>query len=125
VLVTPKGISRAQYGGIIGIIDEVGLLPLSGDAMAAVAGGRSLGSAISKVITVPYLVKVKLQLADPVYCRQILSRRCYRWSTRRIPPFPVRIGTQADVQITTIYRRPIEFVMPALRQALGLVVENR
>ena len=93
--------------------------------MAAVAGGRSLGSSIAQAINNPYLVRVKLQLADPAYCRQLLSRRCYRWSTRRIPPFPVRIGTQADVQITTIYRRPIQFVMPALRQALGLVVENR
>jgi len=125
VLVTPKGVSRAQYGGIIGVIDEVGRLPLSGEAMAAVAGGRSLGSSIAQAINNPYLVRVKLQLADPAYCRQLLSRRCYRWSTRRIPPFPVRIGTQADVQITTIYRRPIQFVMPALRQALGLVVENR
>ena len=125
VLVTPKGISRAQYGGIIGVVDDIGLLPLSGDAMAAVAGGRTLANSISKVITTPYLIKVKLQIADQVYCRQMLSRRCYKWSTRRSPPFPVRLGTQADVQITTIYRRPIEFVMPALRQALGLAVENR
>ena len=125
VLVTPKGISRSQYGGIIGVIDDIGVLPLSGDAMAAVAGGRTLAGSISKVIASPYAVKVKLQIADQAYCNQIMSRRCYRWSTRRIPPFPVRIGTEADVQITTIYRRPIEFVMPSLRQALGLVVENR
>jgi hypothetical protein len=125
VLVTPKGISRSQYGGIIGVVDDIGLLPLSGDAMAAVAGGRTLASSISKVIASPYAVKVKLQIADQKYCNQILSRRCYRWSTRRIPPFPVRIGTEADVQITTTYRRPIDFVMPFLRQALGLVVENR
>jgi hypothetical protein len=125
VLVTPKGISRAQYGGILGVVDEVGRLPLSGDALAAVAGGRSLGSAIGLAVPTPYLVKVKLQVSDPTFCRQLLSRRCYAWSTNRVPPFPVRMGTQADVQITTIYRRPIEFVMPALRQALGLVVENR
>ena len=125
VLVTPKGISRAQYGGILGVVDEVGRLPLSGDALAAVAGGRSLGSAIGQAVPAPYLVKVKLQVSEPVFCRQLLSRRCYAWSTNRVPPFPVRIGTQADVQITTIYRRPIEFVMPALRQALGLVVETR
>ena len=125
VLVTPKGISRAQYGGIPGVVDEVGRLPLSGEALAAVAGGRSLAAAIGQATPSPYLVKVKLQLADPKKCRQLLSRQCYAWSTRRIPPFPVRMGSQADVQITTIYRRPIEFVMPAVRQALGLVVENR
>lgn len=125
VLVTPKGISRAQYGGILGEVDEVGRLPLSGEALSAVAGGRSLASAIGQAVPNPYRVMVKLQVAEPDSCLQLLSRRCYAWSTNRIPPFPVRMGTQADVQITTIYRRPIEFVMPALRQALGLVVETR
>lgn len=125
VLVTPKGISRAQYGGILGEVDEVGRLPLSNEALSAVAGGRSLASAIGQAVPNPYRVMVKLQVAEPDFCNQLLSRRCYAWSTKRVPPFPVRMGTQADVQITTIYRRPIEFVMPALRQALGLVVENR
>jgi hypothetical protein len=125
VLVTPKGISRAQYGGILGEVDEVGRLPLSGEALSAVAGGRSLASAVSQAVPNPYRVMVKLQVAEPDSCNQLLSRRCYAWSTNRVPPFPVRMGGQADVQITTIYRRPIEFVMPALRQALGLVVENR
>ncbi len=125
VLVTPKGISRAQYGGIPGVVEEVGRLPLNGEALAAVAGGRSLAASISQANPSPYLVHVKLKLANPGRCRQLLSRLCYAWSSRRVPPFPVRMGSQADVQLTTIYRRPIEFVMPALREALGLVVENR
>lgn len=70
-------------------------------------------------------MKVRLKQANPRFCQQLVSIRCYAWSTSRVPPFPVRMGTQADVQITTIYGRPIDFVMPALRQALGLVVENR
>ena len=125
VLVTPKGISRAQYGGIPGVVTEIGRLPLAAESLAAVAGGRSLAASVGQATPTPYLVRVKLKLAKPASCRQHLSRQCYAWSTRRIPPFPVRLGSQADVQITTIYRRPIEFVMPALRQALGLVVENR
>ena len=126
VLVTPRGISRAQYGGIPGVVDEVGKLPLPSEGMAAFAGGRSLASNIQQTAGgATYLVRVKLEQAEPAYCRQMLSMRCYRWSTSRRPPFPVRLGTLADVQINVQYRRPIEFVMPALRQALGLVVENR
>jgi HlyD family secretion protein len=125
VLVTPKGISRAQYGGIVGIVDEVARLPFPGDTLASVAGGRSLATAVSQIYPTPYLVRVKLQQTNRRHCEQLVSRLCYVWSTSRVPPFPVRMGSQADVQITTIYRRPIEFVMPALRQALGLVVENR
>ena len=125
VLVTPKGISRAQYGGILGVVEEVGKLPLPPEGIAAFAGGRTLASSIQQSVGGAYLVRVKLQQAIPAYCQQMLSRRCYRWSTKRLPPFPVRLGTLADVQINVQYKSPIEFVMPALRQALGLVVENR
>ena len=123
-LVTPKGISRAQYGGIPGVVVEVSKLPLPAEGIAAFAGGRTLASSIQKSLPSTYLVRVKLQLAEPTYCQQMLSRRCYQWSTNRRPPFPVRLGTLADAQINVQYRRPIEFVMPALRQALGLVLEN-
>lgn len=125
VLVTPKGISRAEYGGIQGRIVEVGRLPLADEGLATFAGGRTLAAAIQRSIASPYLVRVKLELADEAYCQQLLSRRCYRWSTRRVPPFPVRIGTRVDVQINTISRAPIAFVMPMLREAFGFVVDNR
>lgn len=125
VLVTPKGISRAQYGGIPGRVVEVGRLPLTREGLKGFVGSQSLASEIQQVVGTPYQVRVQLEQAETAYCRQLLSRRCYRWSTRRVPPVPVRLGTEADVQITTTYRRPMEFVMPMLRQALGLVVENR
>jgi hypothetical protein len=125
VLVTPRGISRAQYGGIPGVVIGVGKLPLPSEGIAAFAGGRTLADSIQQAAGGTYLARVKLELAEPAYCQQMLSMRCYRWSTSRRPPFPVRLGTLADVQINVQYRRPIEFVMPAVRQALGLVVENR
>ena len=125
VLITPKGVSRAQYGGILGVVDEVGKLPLPPEGIAAFAGGRTLAGSIQQSQGGAYLVRVKLQQAEPAYCQQMLSLRCYRWSTKRRPPFPVRLGTLADAQINVQYKRPIEFVMPALRQVIGLVVENR
>jgi hypothetical protein len=124
VLLTPKGISRAQHGGIPGVVDEVAKLPLPAEGIAAFAGGRTLAASIQQSLPIPYLVRVKLQQAEPAYCQQMLSLRCYQWSTNRKPPFPVKLGTLADAQITVQLRRPIEFVMPALRQALGLVVDN-
>ena len=125
VLLTPRGISRAQFGGIPGVVEEVGRLPLPSEGLASYAGSRSLGASIQKQIGTAYLVQVKVEQKEPAYCQQMLSLRCYQWSTNRRPPFPVRIGTLADVQIKTQYSRPIEFVMPALRQILGLVVDNR
>lgn len=125
VLVTPKGISRAQFGGIPGTVEQVSKLPVQGDGLLGVLGSRSLAAAIQQQLPTPYVVRVRLEQAEPKFCRQALSRRCYRWSSGRMPPHPVRLATLADVQITTTYRRPIEFVMPALRRAFGLVVDNQ
>lgn len=125
VLVTPKGISRAQFGGIRGRVVEVTKLPVQGEGLIGVLGSRAMANSVQQLVPSPNLVRVELERADPRYCNQSLSRRCYRWSSGRLPPHPVRLATLADVQITTNYRRPIEFVMPALRQALGLVVDNR
>lgn len=125
VLLTPKGISRAEFGGIRGRVVQVNKLPLLGEGLQGAIGSRALASSIQQGIPTPYLAWVKLDVADAQYCQQVLSRRCYRWSSGRLPPHPVRLATLADVQITTTYRRPVEFVMPALRKALGLVVDNK
>ena len=125
VLLTPKGISRAEYGGIRGTVVEVNKLPLLGEGVFGAVGSRSMAGSIQQLIPSPYLVWVKLDQAEPGLCQQVMSRRCYRWSSGRLPPHPVRLASLADVQITTAYRRPIEFVMPALRKALGLVVDNK
>jgi hypothetical protein len=125
VLLTPKGISRAEFGGIRGRVVEVKKLPLQGEGLQSAIGSRALAASIQRGIPTPYLAWVKLDVADAQYCQQVLSRRCYRWSSGRLPPHPVRLATLADVQITTTYRRPIEFVVPTLSKALGLVVDNK
>jgi multidrug resistance efflux pump len=125
VLVTPKGISRAQYGGIPGRVIEINKLPLQGDGLQGAVGSRALVTPIQQLINAPYLVRVQLEQNTLNKCHRASSFDCYRWSSGRLPPHPVRLGTLADVQITTIYRRPVEFVMPALRRALGLVVDNK
>ena len=125
VLVTPKGISRAQYGGIPGRVLEVSKLPLQGDGLQGAVGSRALVGPIQSLIPTPYLVRVELEQAGPEQCQRSSSYDCYRWSSGRQPPHPVRLATLADVQITTAYRRPIEFVMPAIRGALGMVVDSQ
>jgi hypothetical protein len=125
ILLTPRGISRAQYGGIPGKVVQVTKLPLQGDGLLGVLGSRALVTTIQRQMPAPYLVRVRLEQAEPKFCNQALSKLCYKWSSGRKPPHPVRLATLADVQITTTYRRPIEFVMPAVNQALGLVIDNQ
>ena len=124
VLMTPRGTSRAQYGGIRGTIVEISKLPVATDNLVGGLGSRAMATQIQQHLSAPYVVWVKPELAEPGYCRQVMSRRCYRWSSGRVPPHPVRLNSLMDVQITTGYQRPIEFVMPALKKLLGLVVDN-
>jgi hypothetical protein len=125
VLLTPKGVSRAQFGGIPGVVTEVNRLPLLGDSLLAIIGSRGMAASVTDQYKTPYRAYVKLEIADSKSCQQALSLGCYRWSSGRIPSHGVRLATLADVQITTDYRRPIEFVMPSLRRSIGLVVDNR
>ena len=124
VLLTPRGISRAAYGGIRGRVIKVNALPLLGEGITGVVGSRSLARTIEQRVKAPYLAWVRLQRAEPHFCQQTQSQRCYRWSSGRRPPHPVRLATLADALITTGTQRPIAMVMPALRRALGLVVDN-
>ena len=125
VLVTPKGISRAQYGGIPGRVIEVYKLPLQGDALMGALGSRALVGMIQAFTNSPNLVRIELEQTGSEQCQRSSSYDCYSWSSGRRPPHPVRLATLADVQITTNYRRPLEFVMPAIKNALGLVVDNK
>lgn len=125
VLLTPRGISRAQYGGIRGRVVSVAKLPIAAENLVGTVGSRAMATQIQQTLPAPYLATVELERAEPDFCKQIMSSRCYRWSSGQRPPHPVRLNSLADVQVTTVYRRPIEFVMPALKRILGLVVDNK
>lgn len=120
VLVTPRGISRAQYGGIRARVISVKSTPSDGRALARLTGSDSAAQLIGSLRREPYVAMVRLEIDEAQYCEQIMSKRCYRWSSGRLPPHPVRIGTLVDVQVTTGSQRPVDFVMPALKSVLGL-----
>jgi hypothetical protein len=125
VLVTPRGISRAQYGGIRGKVVEVNKLPLQGDGLQGALGSRGLVNSIQQIIPNPYLVRIQLEQTNKANCQGPSRYNCYPWSSHRLPPHPVRLATLADVHITTRDRSPFEFVMPAIRDWLGMVVDTK
>ena len=104
---------------------EVNKLPLLGDSLLGLIGSRAIVASIEQSYPSPYLARVRLIQDDPKHCQKALSYQCYKWSSNRLPPHPVRLARMGDLQITTKYKRPIEFVMPALRRWFGLVVENQ
>jgi hypothetical protein len=113
-LATPAGYKRAEVGGIRGRVVFRALLPGNLDM---VTGMSSVAQEIAAREPSPTLVVLALERSS---AGMGSNSGGYRWSSRSDLPFPPIPGERLDVEITTREVRPIELVLPALRQALGL-----
>jgi hypothetical protein len=118
-LATPAGYKRAEVGGIRGRVVFRALLPGNLDM---VTGMSSVAQQIAAREPSPTLVVLALERAS---AGMGANSGGYRWSSRSDLPFPPIPGERLDVEITTREVRPIELVVPALRQALGLTPPGR
>lgn len=113
-LATPAGYKRAEVGGIRGRVVFRALLPGN---LAMVTGLSSVAQEIAVREPSPTLVVLALERANTGVGA---NSGGYRWSSRSDLPFPPIPGERLDVEITTREVRPIDLVVPALKQALGL-----
>ncbi len=118
VIATPAGIDRSRYGGIRGKVMHVDELPASKEDIAARTGIDGLAELILRRNPSP--TEISIELAKDPGQSPRSNRSGYLWTANSDPPFPVRLGDQLDVQITTGYVRPIELVIPFFRRLLGI-----
>jgi len=116
-LATPAGYKRAAVGGIRARVVYQSRLPGTLETVASRIGVRSLAQEIVAQEQSPTLVMLELE-------RTAGSGRVnsggYRWSSGSDLPFPPTPGERLDVEITTRWVRPIELVLPSLKQLFGL-----
>lgn len=117
VLATPAGIDRAQYGGMVGSVYFVAKLPASPNEIASRVGLPSLATLIGS--QEPSATEAVIALDRAPNGRQNGNNSGYVWSTRGQPPYAVKSGDLIDVQITTRKIRPIELVLPFLKNIFG------
>lgn len=125
-LVTPSGISRAQYGGIIASVERVDTSPSSLEEITAQTGIKEVGRLVNTSQSVPFRVVVELQKVkqgQDYACNSETSSECYRWNSGEEPPYPTRLGNTVNVQVTTETQTPIQLVIPVLRKFLGLATD--
>lgn len=125
-LVTPSGISRAQYGGIIATVERVDTSPSSLDEVTAQTGIKEVGRLVNTSQSVPFRVVIKLQKVqknEAEACNSNTKEECYRWNSGEEPPFPTRLGNTVNVQVTTETQTPIQLVIPVLRKFLGIATD--
>ena len=116
-LATPAGYKRAEVGGIRGRVVFKALLPGNLETVTASTGVASLAQQIVAREPSPTLVVLALEREE---AGTGANSGGYRWTSDADLPFPPTPGDRLDVEITTRNVRPIELVLPALRQALGL-----
>lgn len=115
-LLTPVGMSRAQYGGFYGVVESSSLLPQNEIEIVNQLGDPGAASEITGQLKRPVLVKIKLQQSsdqsDP-------NKAGFVWSSQGKVPYPVREGDRLNLQITTQRIRPISLLLPWLKQVIG------
>ena len=112
VQVSPSTAPREEYGFLVGKVSYVSVFPSTPDGMMRVLGNPTLVQGLAAGGS-PFATYIELD-KDPA------SVSGYHWSSYKGNSVPVNSGTPCTVNITVRERRPVELVIPMLRQALGL-----
>jgi len=139
VILTPLGFSSAEIGGIKGKIDSLESIPYTTATLAARLNSKGLATVVSPRGSV-YQVNVRLRETDITKLREeakttaavpILGEKSiesnaqknqggYVWNNRSTPPISPREGFLLTSQITTRVNTPIQMLIPALRELIGI-----
>jgi HlyD family secretion protein len=112
VQISPTTAQREEYGTIVGTVRAVSNFPSTVAGMMAVVRNTELVRQFSSSGP-PYRAIVALE-EDPE------SASGYRWTSDRGKELDLHSGTLADAEVTVRFQRPIEMVIPLLREWTGL-----
>jgi HlyD family secretion protein len=109
--ITPGTVRREEYGYMTGKVAFVAAYPATPAAMMSTLENESLTRSITSAGPV---TEVRLEL-EPAG-----TPSGFKWSSRQGPPLPISSGTLCSAQIVTQHDRPINLVMPLMKEKLGL-----
>lgn len=111
ILVSPGSVERARYGSARGQVTEVSESPVTPALASALLDNPALAE---RLVNNGRAVLLIARLAtDPS------TASGYRWTTTEGPPGPITAGTPVVGQVIVERRRPITWLLPALREAFG------
>jgi HlyD family secretion protein len=112
VMVGPTMVKQEEYGMMLGRVTSVSDFPTTAKGMQRLLKNDKLVSSLSGA-DAPYEVHAEL-IADPSTVSQ------YRWSSSKGPAQRIESGSLAIANIAVKHRRPIELVLPLLRERTGI-----
>lgn len=112
VRIAPASVAPEEHGYMIGTVTYVSDFPTTSRAIQRTLRNPELVTALSRG-DAPYEIRADLQL-DPA------TVSGYRWSSAAGPPLEILTGTLCVARITVERRRPVEMVIPILREQFGV-----
>jgi HlyD family secretion protein len=113
VRVSPSTVRAEEFGFMIGTVKSISSYPSSPDSMMSVLGGNGRLVQDLSGSSAPLKVIASLQL-DPT------TKSGYKWSSPHGPPVGVFGGTLCSGSIVVSERKPIGFVIPLVKETLGI-----
>lgn len=112
VLVSPSTVKREEYGAMLGKVTWAAAFPATARGMNRLLGNEAL---VTKLLEKGPLIQVNVALVrDPA------TPTGYRWSSSRGPRLDISSGTLATGNIVVKEERPINLMIPTLREKLGV-----
>jgi HlyD family secretion protein len=111
-LVAPSTVKQEEYGMILARVTSVSDFPTTARGMQRILKNDKLVSSLSGN-DAPYEVHAEL-VTDP------RTPSKYRWSSSKGPPQRIESGSLAVANIAVTYRRPVELVIPLIRERTGI-----
>jgi HlyD family secretion protein len=110
--VSPSTVKREEFGLMVGRVTYVSDYPSTSRGMLRILKNDKLLTSLVGSDS-PYEVHADLLVDEHTFSG-------YRWSSSQGPPLKIQSGTRAAAYITVASRRPIEMVVPLLRESTGL-----
>jgi HlyD family secretion protein len=112
VQVSPSTVKREEYGSLLGRVTWTAAYPSTARGMTRLLGNEALVQKLMKEGP-PIQVNVTLD-------KDQRTPTGYRWSSSRGPNLQISSGTLATGSIIVKEERPIELIIPKVREGLGL-----
>jgi HlyD family secretion protein len=112
IQVSPSTVKAEEYGFILGKVTSVSYFPSTPEGMKVVLRNEQLVKELSSK-GAPIEVTALLT-KDPT------TKSGYKWSSSQGPPTGIFSGTQATGSIVVERKPPVEFVIPKIKEILGI-----
>lgn len=111
VRVSPSTVKPEEFGFILGRVDSISSQPVTPEEVRNTLNNDQLAQKFAQ--DTPFRVRAAPQLDDK-------SPSGFAWTSRGGPPHTIAANTPCSAQIIIEKRRPISYVIPTVKKALGL-----